>query len=361
MTPAALTRRRLAQQHLGHNRLAAPEEVVAWMGAVQSQDYYGAKWSLGLRMAEATDALIERAFDDGKILRTHVMRPTWHFVHPEDIGWLLALTAHRVIAQLAYWSRRLELDEALHQRNNEVLARALEGKRYLTRAELSAVLSGAGIAAEGQRLGYIVMRAELDGVICSGPRRGKQFTYELLAERALQARILDREEALAELTRRYVTSHGPATDRDLSWWSGLTLTDVREGLALAAGMLEQEVVDGEVYWFAAGEVPAGPLAEEALLLPTYDELLVGYAGFDQRRRGGAGAGGELVFEAPFVLAGDVAGSWRRTVKRGMVHIEVAPFQPLATDETRAVQAAAERFGVFLEMPITTQFVPGGNR
>lgn len=334
--------------------------MVAWLVAVQSQDYYGAKWSLGLRMAEATDALIERAFDDGRILRTHVMRPTWHFVHPEDIGWLLALTAHRVIAQLAYMSRRLELVEALHQRNNEVLARALEGGRYLTRAELDAALAGAGIAAEGQRLAYIVMRAELDGVICSGPRRGKQFTYALLAERAPQARHLEREEALAELTRRYVTSHGPATERDLSWWSGLTLADVRQGIALAAASLEREEVDSAEYWFAAGEVPAAPLAEEALLLPTYDEFLVGYAGYDRRRRGGANAAGELVFEAPFVLAGDVAGSWRRTVKRGTAHIEVAPFRPLAADATRAVQAAAERFGAFLEMPITIQFMPGGS-
>ncbi|MDT8305619.1 MAG: winged helix DNA-binding domain-containing protein [Anaerolineae bacterium] len=359
MNPAAIARRQLAQQHLSHNRLGAPEEVVAWLGAVQSQDYYGAKWSLGLRIAGATDALIERAFDDGRILRTHVMRPTWHFVHPEDIGWLLALTAHRVIAQLAYMSRRLELDEALHQRNNEVLARALEGGRYLTRAELGAALAGAGIAAEGQRFAYILMRAELDGVICSGPRRGKQFTYALVAERAPQARMLEREEALAELTLRYMTSHGPATERDLSWWSGLTLADVREGIALAAASLEREEVDGAEYWFASGELPAAA-AEEAILLPTYDEFLVGYAGYGRRRRGGAKPAGELVFEAPFVLAGEVAGSWRRTVKRGMVNIEVAPFRPLAAEETTAVQAAAERFGAFLEMPITMQLMPGGS-
>lgn len=353
MTPASINRRRLDQQHLGHNRLEMPEGVVAWLGAVQSQDFHGAKWSLGLRMQTATDALIEAAFDDGRILRTHVMRPTWHFVHHADIRWLLALTAPRVIAQNAYMSRRLELDDALYERSNTILARALEGSRHLTRAELGAALTGAGIIAEGQRLAYLVMRAELDAVLCSGPRRGKQFTYALLAERAPHAREMQREEALAELVRRYYTSHGPATAADFAWWSGLTVSDVKEGLALASSDLDHEESDGETYWFAPA--PAAPGGDQALLLPTYDEFLVGYAGFDRRRRGGANPAGELVFDAPVVLAGKVAGSWRRTFKRGTVHVELAPFRPLTDGEERAVRAAAERFAAFLGMPLTLQF------
>lgn len=217
---------RLYQQRLTHAPLATPEEVVEWLGAVQSQEYAGAKWSLALRMENPQEDAIERAYAEGSILRTHVLRPTWHFVPAADIRWMLELTAPRIIAQSAHRSRQLELDAAQYARSNEVIARALQGGRYLTRPELGAALTEAGIpAADGSRLGYIVMHAELEAVICSGPRRGKQMTYALLDERAPHARSMTREEALAELTRRYFTGHGPATVRDFVWWSGLTTFD----------------------------------------------------------------------------------------------------------------------------------------
>ena len=190
MASAAIGLQRLSQQRLTHEPLATPAEVVAWLGAVQSQEYLGAIWSLGMRMRDATDAVIERAFNEGAILRTHVLRPTWHFVTPADIRWLLELTAPRVRATMAHYDRQLELDDALYLRSNAAIAGALAGGQYRTRAELGTALAAAGLVAEGQRLGHIVMRAELDGVICSGPRRGKQFTYALLAERAPQAKTL---------------------------------------------------------------------------------------------------------------------------------------------------------------------------
>ena len=156
------------------------------------------------------------------------------------------------------------------------------------------------------------MRAELDGVICSGPRRGKQFTYALLAERAPQAKTLTRDEALAELTRRYFTSHGPATARDFVWWSGLTVADAKAGLALVGADLSQEEIDGQTYWFSAAALPAAEPAHEAFLLPTYDELLVGYEGFGAALTGGRGNGEWAAFTATIVMGGRVVGNWRRT-------------------------------------------------
>lgn len=173
---------RLHNQHLARAKLASPNAVVAWMGAVQSQDYVGAKWAVGQRMQGATDATLDRAFADGTILRTHIMRPTWHFVAPADIRWLLALTAPRVNATNAYYYRKFGLDDAILARSNAVLTSTLRGGAQRTRTELASVLQEAGIATDDLRLGLIIMHAELDAVICSGARRGKQFTYALLDE-----------------------------------------------------------------------------------------------------------------------------------------------------------------------------------
>src|SRR6266487_2328144 len=195
-----IAHQRLHNQHITRRTLETPQALVEWLGAVQAQDFAAAKWALGLRLQGMTDDDFEQAFTDGAILRTHVMRPTWHFVLPADIRWMLALTATRVKAAIAYYSRTLGLDDAVFTQSSVVLAKALQGGKELTRAELVAVLQQAGIATDNlQRIGHIIMRAELDGIICSGARRGKQFTYALLDERAPQARKLDRDEALAEL------------------------------------------------------------------------------------------------------------------------------------------------------------------
>lgn len=351
MVSPDIVHQRLVQQQLSHQGFESPDEVVGWLGAVQAQDYLGAKWALGLRMQHATDDVIERAFTDGSILRTHVMRPTWHFVTPANIRWMLELTAPRVKATLAAMDRQLELDEALFLRSNAVIAKALEGGQQLTRAELGSALAQAGIVVEGTRLGHIVSHAELDAVVCSGPRRGKQFTYALLDERAPQARVLEREEALAELTRRYYTGHGPATVHDFAWWSGLTVTDAKVGLEMVASHLTQEVIDGKTYWFSASMPKTPEPSQAAFLLPTFDEFLVGFASFDKSRRGGRDASENLVLSSTIVIGGRVVGSWRRAFKKGAVVIELAPFAPLTAAEGEAITAAARRYGEFLSMPV----------
>jgi Winged helix DNA-binding domain len=347
MTPPIIAHRRLAPQRLTHSTATTPADVVGWLGAVQSQDYAGAKWSLGMRMPYATDAAIEQAFADGAILRTHVMRPTWHFVVPADIRWMLALTAPRVKATLAYNDRQWCLDPALIARGIAVIADVLSGQQ-LTRAELGAALTAAGIAVDGYRLGQLMSHAELDGVVCSGARRGKQFTYALLDERVPPAPVLPRDAAVTELARRYFVGHGPATARDFVWWSGLTAADARAGLDALGSELESTTIDGETYWFAAAPASVGPV-DTAWLLPTFDEFMVGYAGFDHTRRGGAA--NDLVFESTIMIAGQMVGSWRRTLAKRAVLIELAPFAPFTTQQTAAVQAAAQRFADFVGLPL----------
>jgi winged helix DNA-binding protein len=271
-----LAARRLHSQRLAGTPCTSPVDVVSWLTAVQSQDYGGAKWGIAQRTVDITEAEIDQLFDEGAILRTHVLRPTWHFVLPDDIRWLLELTGPRVRAGLASRYRQLEIDDDLIARAYAAFAEALSGGRSLTRPEMGDVLRVSGIVTEGQRLPHLLMAAELDGLIISGPRRGKQHTFALLAERAPNAGSLPREEALAELTRRYFTSHGPAQLQDFAWWSGLSLTDIRTGIALAGDRLAHEVVDGKDYWFDAEAGIEADGIGPAHLLPNFDEYTVSY-------------------------------------------------------------------------------------
>lgn len=351
----ALASQRLYNQRLVGDKLHTPAEIVRWLGAVQAQEYAHAKWALGMRMNNATDDIIEQAFTNGDILRTHLMRPTWHFVTPQDIRWLLELTAPRVHRINGTMYRRLELDEALLVRGCDVLAKTLEGGKHLTRKALGEALAQAGIQADGLRLAYIIMYAELEAVICSGPRRGKQFTYALLAERAPQARSLPRDEALVTLVRRFFTSHGPATIDDFAWWSGLTKTDVRAGLELAGAEIIAEQIDGETYWrsAAAVDISVGKLPSPlALLLPPYDEYGIAYknhSGIVDTAH--IELATTLIYGGGIIIDGQGLGYWRRSFSKGTVIIELTPFRPLTAAECEAVKAATLPFGEFLQMPV----------
>jgi hypothetical protein len=271
-----IARQRLINQGLVRPTLKTAGEVVARLGAVQAQDYAASKWGIAQRTSGATDAEIEKEIDDGTIVRTHVLRPTWHFVAAADIGWMLALTAPRVHAANAFWYRWLEVDDAVARRGRTVIARALKDGKHLTRAELGAALAKAKIQiANPVRLACIVMRAELDGLICSGERRGKQFTYALLEERVARPTALERDAALFELARRYFTTRGPATIDDFAWWSGLTKADAKRGVDAAAAHLEHESIEGRSYWFPAAERSVRSSSPSVHLLPNFDEYFIG--------------------------------------------------------------------------------------
>ncbi len=271
MNATDILTRRLFGQRVAGTPFDKPEDVIEWLGCVQSQDAIGARWSVGQRAANCTDADVAAAFDAGKILRTHVLRPTWHYVTPENIRWVLQVTAPRVHALNAYMYRQTELDGPLFARAHQLFIDALEGGKHLTRTELAAVLAGGGIVAEKVRLASIIMHAELEGLICSGAVRGKQHTYALLAERAPEATRLDDDEALAALTLRYFTGHGPATAQDFAWWSSLALTTIRRGLEMVGTNLLREELDGQTYWFSANAQHPTPQSLFAYLLPEYDE------------------------------------------------------------------------------------------
>lgn len=352
---SAIARQRLRSQRLTAAPLDGPADVVRWLVAVQAQDFAGAKWGVGQRMKSATDAVVERAFAEGAILRTHAMRPTWHFVTPEDIRWLLALTAPRVHAVNGNIYRRSGLDPPVFKRSRTVLARALRNGNYLTRDELREALAKSGIPpGDGLRLAYLLMAAELDGLICSGPRRGRQFTYALLEERAPKARRLSRDESLAELAGRFFASRGPASVQDFAKWSGLTIADARRGLEHVKARLRRDESGGQEYWSGGPVAPATDRAPTAHLLSIYDEYISSYK--DRSAMGEAEAGPKLLALGNallyiVVVKGQIVGAFKRTLTKTAVRVETSLFASLTASEKRALALAARRYGEFIELPV----------
>jgi DNA glycosylase AlkZ-like len=352
-----LIRRRLANQRLSRSAFDTPSDVVSWLGAMQSQDYPGAKWAIGLRAA-VTDADVERACNDGSIIRTHILRQTWHFVARDDIRWMLALSGPRVNAVNAHYYRKMNLDERTFRRSRTVIERVLRDGRHLTRPELKAALARASIVADGPRLAFLIMRAELDAVICNGARRRNQLTYALLDDRVPRAKTMEREAALAELTRRYFASHGPATLKDYVWWSGLTVRDAKAGIELASRGLMHEHVDGLTYWSVEGRGVKAPPSPTAHFLPNYDEYLIAHK--DRQLVIGPGSGdGVTRIKDPFVhhvvIDGRLAGSWTRTVERDAVSVELSTYARPTEVIRRSLDAAAKRLGRFLNLPATSSW------
>lgn len=347
---------RLANQRIAPPLFAEPGDVVSWLGALQAQDYAGALWSIGLRMAHATERDVEQAIAERSIVRTWPMRGTLHFVAAQDVRWLLALLAPRTIAQSAGRDRQLALDAATSARSRQVFVEALQGGKQLTRDEMLRALEHAGISTAGQRGYHLLARSAQEGLICFGVRRGKQHTFALLDEWIPPTQPLARDEALAELAGRYVAGHGPATLQDLARWAGLTQAEARIGLEGAGKAVVRETVAGQDYWMPTAP-PARPGdVDRVFLLPGFDEYLLGYgdrsAVLDPEFAPRICPGGNGMFSPTVVIGGQVTGTWKRTLKKGAVTIDVTPFRPLTSAETQALNAEADRYGRFLGLPVT---------
>lgn len=344
MTLADIARYRLINQQLSSTVMKTGVEMVEWLGAMQGQEYAQTKWALGLRLPHLSDKDVEKELDDGKILRTHLLRPTWHFVSSKDIRWLLKLTAPRVHAASAYMYRQVELDSKTFNRCNDIIVKSLVGGKQLTRDELNESLRKNKIIASGHRLSYITMNAELEGIICSGTRRGNQFTYALLDERTRYRNAIDRDEALAQLAHRYFTSRGPATVNDFSTWSGLTVTDCKKGIEIINASLKKETVDRKDYFLNKNVTPPGNLADKIHLLPTYDEFIMGYK--DRSAIMPLKSKPYIPYTSLITLKGQVIGSWKRTVSKNEIDLEYTFLAKLTKPQGNLFDQALDRFAVF---------------
>lgn len=354
-----LLRLRLYSQRLADGKFASAVDVVRWFGAVQSQDFNGAAWAVSQRLPHGTLASFCESFARGEILRTHVLRPTWHFVAAEDIRWMLDLARPQLTRLSAPYWRKFELDEAFFERSNRIIVAALERSGELTRTELANELRQNGIdIGDTVRLSFIVGRAELDALICSGGVRGKQQTYALLERRAPQAKTLPREAALAQLATRFFQSHGPATLKDFAWWSGLSVKDASAGLHDAREHLMNTEVNDKTYWLTpdAREQTAKEEDDAVHLLANYDEYTVAYADrsmiFDNVHLPKLDSRQNALFTNVVLAQGRIVGTWKRTLVTKNVAIEVKLFEKLTDVEMISLQTEAGRFGVFLDLPMT---------
>jgi hypothetical protein len=368
VTNRAIAHARLRNSRLVGAPLASPEAVVGWFGALQAQDVPGALWAIAQRMpSEPTLPTIDSvgaAMDDGRILRLHALRPTWHFLVPSELRWIQALTGPRVHQVNASMYRRLGLDTDAFRVAVAAIRDALRGGHALTREELGSVVAPIRIdLADSFVVTHIAMHAELDATLCNGPRRGKQSTYMLVDERVPPARPLAPADALRELTARYFTSHGPALAHDMAWWSGLTVGSVREGIELAGDALEGRRVEGKDYWAAAGAFDPTPGLvpdDHILLLPNYDEAVASYSDYSPALGEGLSppnwvndsVGAHLV-----VRDGLVIGGWRRALSRARVTVTATLFNPPAAPELAALETAAQAFGRFLGLPAYLEVKP----
>lgn len=345
--------RRMYGHHLWGPPLGRPDAVVGAFVAMQAQEFVPAKWSVAQRAASATEADLNRAFAEGAILRTHVLRPTWHFVRLEDIRWLLALSSRRVHRVNAYYYRKFKLDDDAFAKCTAVFRRTLKGGLQLTRKELAMVLEKAGVKASGLQLGYILMHAELDAAIVSGALSGKQQTYALFDDRVPDTMMLDRDDSVAELVKRYFATRGPATIKDFTVWSGLTTADAKTGLQMMGSQLEQLDVEGRTYWavpFTELPAPKTPVID---LIQGYDEYVMSYAEskdvlFRKREPGDR----DPAYLHTILLDGQMIGHWKHTPRSGAVVVETAFYRRITAAEQRALDAAVDRFGRFMGVPAT---------
>lgn len=350
---------RLYNQQIAQTSFSAPQEIVNWMVAMQAQEYAMSKWAIGLRLNGVTDTHVEKAFNDGLILRTHLLRPTWHFVTPEDIRWLIELTSPRIRKAMAYYDKELELDSTLYRKCNDLIGKALTGGHHLTRLALNDLLQNNGISLNGRQMAQVMINAEMDCVVCSGKREGKQFTYALFDERALNSKSIDKDEALSLLAKRYFTSRGPATIKDFSVWSGLTITDAKRATSmLDDAIFTREIFDGNEYLLtrqtfemaSSVDFLATKKVQKSFLMPDYDEYGIGYidrtAIFNPTTVSSEFKRNNPVFDRMIIIDGIIEGTWKRTISGKSVFVETSPFKALSKAKSEVLKKAVDRFVKF---------------
>ncbi|MGA8482725.1 MAG: winged helix DNA-binding domain-containing protein [Chthoniobacterales bacterium] len=366
MTPRDIVYCRLANQQIARPKYRTPHEMVASLGAMQAQDYLGALWAIGLRLPNASEADVEQAIANRTIVRSWSLRGTLHFVAAADIRWMLELLAPRVIASGRRRQQELELNDKIIARIRTLFVRALQDGKQLTRDQMYALLESARISSAGQRGYHILWRLAHEGIICCGARKGKQPTFTLVDEWAPNAKSLQRDEALAELTRRYFTGHGPATLQDFVWWSGLKVSDAGAGLDMVASSLIKEMDSKSAYWMSPMTLASFGVPAEAYLLPSFDEYMLGYkdrtAALDRRYAQKIAPENNGRFMSTMIYNGRVVGTWKRGLNQKAVVLTMQPFTVLKKAERQAFAAAAERYAEFIGRPVVVsgwQLAVGG--
>ena len=350
MTLDDIAKYRLINQSIAASEFKNAKDVVKWMGAVQAQDFPMAKWAIGVRMLNSSENAVEKSISRGEIIRTHVMRPTWHLVPADDIYWMLDLTAARLISSSRSYNKNLGLTESVFNKSFSVLEKSLTVSGNLTREELAAAFNRAEIITDGNRLSHLLVRAELEALICNGPTRNGKHTYSLLRDIVPVKKTLAKDEALAVLANRYFTSHGPATLKDFVWWSGLTVKEASHALHSVKSDLIHETIGSEEFWLKA--VPPKIHTDKSFvhILPAYDEYLISYkdrsasvSSSDCRKAFSSNG----IFYPVIIRNGKVEGLWKRKINKEKVTIDIDLFNTYGKQFILQLEKSISIFGKYL--------------
>jgi len=342
---------RLSSQQIAETKFKTPKEIVGWMGAMQAQDFNMAKWAIGIRLKNAKEENVDAAINSGEILRTHLLRPTWHFVSAEDISWMIKLTAPRIKSSMKGRNNQLELSQKVLKKCNTLIGKVLRNGNHLTRKELLNEINKAKISTDDNRGSHILMNAELEGIICSGRMKNKQITYALLDERISKPKVVHKEEALGMLARKYFESHCPATLPDFIWWSGLSATEAKLALEIIKGDFISQKIGSEEYWFPYSFSFPKKFKESIFLLPAFDEFLISYKDrsaaiiFEHQKKAFSNNG---IFWPVIVANGVAVGTWKREIKKDKIIIETNFFDQ-KNITPKSIQKEAGKFGYFLNL------------
>jgi hypothetical protein len=350
MTLNEISNSRLKSQKISETEFKRPKEIVSWMGAMQAQDYHMSKWAIGVRLSDQDEENVESAIDKGEIIRIHVLRPTWHFISSDDIYWMLEISAPKIKSSLKTRHNELELTEAIIAKTQSILLKNLSNGFSLTREELAAEFLRERIRTDANRLSHILFRAEMDGIICSGPLKEKKITYALLHERVPDKKDLIRDEALAELAKRYFTSRCPATMEDFRWWSNLSITDVRKATDFIKSDFSLEKINTDTYLIPDTFSPELSKATGVHLLPAYDEFLISYRDRSSSLKAinnNKTVSNNGVFYPLIVINGQVEGIWKRTIKKSKVYIDLSFFKQPDKRDLQIMKKRANTLGSFL--------------
>jgi hypothetical protein len=350
MTHKGIINLRLHSLQLAGNLPCSPSEALTHLGALQAQDYEGAKWSMAIRTKQNCPLSIEQAIADRSIVRTWPMRGTLHFVASDDVRWILKLLAPRIIPGMAGRNKQLELDQSIFHKSQDLLLRNMEGTKQLLRSEVYYILEKNGIATSNQRGIHIINYLALNQILCHGSHQEKQPTYALLDDWIPQSKELSTDEALSEIALRYFTGHGPATLQDFIWWTGLKTTDARLALNSISQHLTSEDVEGSTYWFAP-DLRDTTTLKSTFLLPGFDEFMLGYTNrtlmVDKMHLPKIIPGNNGMFMPTVVIDGRVEALWKREIKKHTVSIELYPFGKLSINKLKHIDIAAKQYASYL--------------
>ena len=357
MSPELIIGHRLVNQRLLQNNLATADAVISHMIAIQAQEFGPARWAIGIRANKLSDESILEAFNTGKILRTHLLRPTWHFVSNADIRWIIHLTAPHITARSKYYHKQEGLDATVFSKSNKIISRCLRDQNFLTRKEIEQELMKSKIRVSGIGLSFIMMNAELEAIICSGPRKGNQFTYALIDDMVAPQKRLNRDEALVKLFNQYIISRGPASLADFSYWSGLSAADANKALNMSDNNLSVcRHHDHQLFFLpetnlSDQEVSAATRSGNSgttILLPDYDEYLMSYKDKSLLIAGSSTASmNKPVYNRMVIEKGRIIGSWRKAETESDVEVQMRTGIKLSVTGKTRLQKAIYRYLKFV--------------